>query len=629
MKRKKLWLTAVAALLLLVALALPALAQDVVRAEVDRSRLTTDETLLLTVAVDMAAGDPAAPALPTLDGFELLGSVQGTQISIVNGDMSRQTVFQYRLRPTQTGTLTIPPISVSVNGQTYATEAIAVEVTQGTGRPAPANPGFPNFSMPGMPNLPNLPNLPSMPNFPSLPTQPGNPSQPSQTLDPAQVPPALNGQDFFATAAVDKTMPYQGEQVVYTFRFYQAVELFEQPDYQPPSFTGLWSEQVADQIVYEGEVNGRNYRMTEVKTVLFPTVVGEITIDPAKLVIPGGFFNAGQTLSTEPIALTVRPLPAGAPADFQGAVGQFDVTAAVDTAAAQVGETVTLHVTISGQGNLETLADPAWQPGPQWRAFDSQATVETDFIDGKLQGTRTYEQVLVPTAAGELTLPAIRFSYFNPETGAYETAQTQPTTVQVAGDAGGDDSSNAQVAPVGGAGESAAPANLALRPNKAAPGGGSGPLTGSPIYWLLWLAPLLVLAGHFGWQRVRASRRENADVRRSQRAADVAQRALKQAERQPESATAAGDILVDYLSARLGRPVAGLSHTRLDGLLREQGVDAALSERVQACLARSEMARYAPAETPLHGEALPAETAAVIDALEAALPPLAGRGEGK
>ncbi len=277
MKKSKVLFIGIISILLIGLLALPAGAQSPVTAEVDRNRLSTDEVLTLKVTIDSSAGQPSQPALPALDGFELLGSSSGTQISIVNGDMSMQATYSYSLHPTQAGQLVINPIAVQIDGQTYSTQPIMIEVSQGTGQVQPApNQGIP--AMPGFPTRPNSPGFPTIPGFPNLnnlfQNMPSTGSLGNQAppLDPADAPTELVGQAFFIEAEVDNPNPYQGEQVIYTFRFYQAESLFDQPEYQPPSFSGFWSEeQSEDQTNYTTEAAGRAYRVTELQTVLFPT----------------------------------------------------------------------------------------------------------------------------------------------------------------------------------------------------------------------------------------------------------------------------------------------------------------------------------------------------------------------
>ncbi len=627
MKRVKVITIGIISILLIGLLALPAGAQSPVTVNVDRTSLSTDEVLTLQVIVNSDAGQPSQPVLPPLDGFELLGSSSGTQISIVNGDMSTQVIYSYSLHPTQKGQLVINPITIQIDGQMYSSQPIQIEVSQGTGQIQPA----PSQGIPSMPNFPTRPNMPNNPGFPNLnnlllgmPGMPSNVPNQAPPLDPADAPTELTGQDFFIEAEVDNLNPYQGEQVIYTFRFYQAESLFDQPEYQSPSFTGFWSEEQSDsQTDYTTEAAGRAYRVTELQTVLFPTVVGEVTIEPASLTIPGDFFTRGAELQTEAITMNVRSLPDGAPANFLGAVGQFDIKANTDTVSTEVNETVTLNVTLSGQGNINGVSDPQWTEGPEWRAFDSEATVNAQFTNGVMSGVRNYERLLVPTQPGELLLPAIEFSFFNTQTESYETATSEPIIVSVTGDVG---SGATQILPDGGAG---ATVNTAVvnpsipdfRPNK--PTSELGHSSGAPLlenagYWLLWMLPLFLIVGSFGLSRFRQQRLATADIRRSKSAAKRAYQALYEARNRPqnEANDTAGMILTRYLEEKLDINMVGKTQPRLHQILLEQNLDPQLAERVQNCLMLSEMGRYAPTDTKSEGSNLLDETEQVIAELE-------------
>lgn len=613
MSRTKIIAIAVMSVALLGALVLPGLAQSPITAEVDRTYLSTEELLTLVVSVDTSTGDAdSAPQLPALGGFEVLSTSSGKQVSLVNGAMRVANFFQYTLHPTQSGTLVIDPITVQIGGQTYQTQPITIEVTQGTGQMQPSNPTLPGFgSLPGFGNLPGFGSLPGMGSLP------GNPGSGLPQGDPASAPAELNGQTYFVEAEIDNPTPYQGEQVLYTFRFYQAESLFDQPSYEPPAFTGFWSDQEPQQTEYALEVNGRSYRVTELTTAIFPTVVDELTIEPARLVIPDDFFTRGGTLSTQPIPVSVQPLPANAPATFSGAVGQFEIQSTVDKTATDVNDTVTLTLQLNGRGNLTTAPDPVWEAGPAWRAFDSQASVDTQFSDGVLHGTKTIEYVLVPTQGGDHILPAIEYTYFDPATESYVTIATEPIIVTVAGEA-------APVAPaVNGAGSplTTAPVGLELRPQKPAVSSWSNTATlpARSGYWLLWLLPLALIAGGIGWSRYSRHRQATADVRRSSQAAKKAHQALQAARKRAAADGEAGQILLTYLAEKLNCPVTGLTQSSLGALLAVQGADTALIARAQNVLTLSEMGRYAPSGFDLAGGDLLQETAAVINALDEAL----------
>lgn len=609
MKKSKIIFIAVMIVLVLGLLVLPAFGQSPITAEIDRNNISTDEAIILMVSIDTSAGPSSQPGLPPMPDFQIVGTSSGTQMQMINGTTTVKSTYNYTLRPLQAGTLTIDPITVLVNGQSYTSQPISVNVSQGTGNRQPA----PN---PSMSSLQGLGSLSSLLNGAGL-LAPGSSAPP---LDPADAPTELVGQDFFIEGEVSNPNPYQGEQVMYTFRFYQAANLYDQPTFEPPAFSGFWSEQLEGQKEYTTEAAGRRYRVTELQTLLFPTSVGEATIDPAQLTIPGGFFDRGQVLRTQPVALTIRPLPAGAPADFQGAVGQFVIQAAVDKSEVEVNDTVNLNVGIGGFGNIEALPDPVWNEGSAWRAFDSKAKTETEIVEAKLGGTRTYERVLLPTIPGEQTLPGLTYSFFNPETETYETVTTDPIVVNVTGTVG---ANQAPVVAATSDSSFAMPAGAEqLRPNKPAAAvstTSSTLLTQNGVYWMLWLLPLILIGGVFSWGQYRQHHDANADLRRSNKAAHKAKSALRQARKEPATANvAAGRILSGYITDKLNRSIDGLTTKNLAELLGTHGIEAALTDRVTTCLALSEMGRYAPSGTNLADNNLLSETEQLIDALDAA-----------
>lgn len=594
-----------------------------VTATVDRNTVGIGETLTLTIAVEGANGQPD---LPPLDDFQVVGSSSSMQMQTINGATVVQSVTQYALQPLRTGELTIPAFQMVVGGQAVGnTDPIQITVTQEPSAPAQPQPGaLPQlfqggadpFDLFGLLDhmLQTGPGSGSMPGFGQMP------AMPSRSLPEIAAPDALQGQDYYAEAFVDTDTPYQGEQVLYTLRLYRALENFGQIEYKAPIFTGFWSEQAPDQKDYTTQAGGRAYMVSELQHVLFPTVAGQTTIDPARFTLPGAFLGAsGSEVASAPVTLNVQPLPAGAPASFQGAVGQFSMESDVNPTDVKVGDAVTQRVTISGAGNVEQITDPVWAEDAAWRAFDSKASTDSELQNGQLTGVRRIERVLVPTQAGQLTLPGAEYSYFDPAAGEYRTLASEPAVLTVAPDP------NAPAAqPPAAPGQPAAAAVAVhpdLRPIKVAAASqglvATPSLPQQPAYWALWALPVALVAGQYTWQRRQRFNRANAAALHSQRAAKQAGRALRDAEKRPDLADqAAGRILVEYLDAKLLQPVTGMTRQALGDLLLLRGVSPDLAGRVQALLTRCEAGRYAPAGFAADGSDLLAETQQVIDELE-------------
>ncbi len=503
--------------------------QETIVAQVDRTTLSTDEMLTLTVTINAASMNSPTPSLPNLQGFNIMGTSTSSQMSMINGAVSSRLSHLYRLQPYEAGDLVIEPIHVTMNGQTFSTEPIVVHVVQGTGAPGTGAPAA------------------------AQPVQPQ-----SQSSPPAA---ELRGQDMFIEAVVDNPRPYVGEQVVYTFRFYRAVNLSGQPQYAAPSFQGFWSEHETEQSDYRVQASGRVYQVAEIRTILFPSVVGPVTIEPAGLTTPGSLFRRGSTLQTQPIALDVQPLPPTAPEGFNGAVGQFTLTGTVDATESKVNEPLTWQVTLSGRGNLNATPDPIWPEMPGWRDFETESTVHTQVRDGEAVGSRVYERLLVPSVEGESTIPALAYIYFDPVAGAYQTISTEPVSVSIAAGEAQPATTVGSSLPVGGAKEDVAQAATDIRHLKPVPSGlasAEQPVTRSGLYWAAWAFPVFGVLGYWVWQRRQRYWENNLGLARSSQARRKAKKALALARKQKGDAySAAGQILTTYLADKLDRPVAG------------------------------------------------------------------------
>jgi hypothetical protein len=129
--------------------------------------------------------------------------------------------------------------------------------------------------------------------------------------------------------------------------------------------------------------------------------------------------------------LEVRPLPrAGQPRGFSGAVGQFELRAALPAGDARVSEPITLRFTLSGHGDLDRVQVPGVPDSADFKAYPPSVAADPG-ADGKKPATQTFEQVIVPLRAGQLTLPPVEVPVFDPVAGRYTTLATAPLSLVV------------------------------------------------------------------------------------------------------------------------------------------------------------------------------------------------------
>ena len=374
-------------------------------ADVDRTTLTMNDTLMLQLTFSGGRLSIPQPSLSSIPGFRATFAGQSQNISYINGQVTSQVVFSFALAPQSPGEHVIPAISMTVGGQTLTTNPIPIKVLSGSAGPAPAG---------------------------------GN------TQDTGV---AHGGRNLFVTTTVDKKTVTVGEQLTLLFRFYSRAPLLSQPRYQPPDTTGFMSEDLPPQRQYVTILQGVRYQVVELATALFPTSSGKFTIGPAALECnvqdfsdPFGdgffqnFFHQGQpvTLRSDPLVVSVQPVPEqGRPASFRGDVGRFDMTARFDKKAAQVHEPLTLTVTVSGEGNVKALSAPPLPEIKEFKTYETLSSLNIEKKAGRLQGSKVFTTVMKPEVSGELTFPALSLSFYDPQARTFRTVSSQPLRVRV------------------------------------------------------------------------------------------------------------------------------------------------------------------------------------------------------
>ncbi|MDX2169383.1 MAG: BatD family protein, partial [Deltaproteobacteria bacterium] len=361
-------------------------------------------------------GEPTGPvSLPEIEGLRLLGAPsQSTSLAILNGQRSASTTFSYPVRAERSGTVHLPGLRVPTSAGTATVDAIDIEVQQAALRDADGS---------------------------STPIEDAVQAR----LTPSTMTPWA-GQVFDLDFTLALTGNRRGE-VVGTPTWSANA-----PSAEP------WSD---GQAVRTGSGSGVRFRTR----VAAPTHAGRTTIAPATqdMRVESGrpqepfggrdpfaalrgrfggadlfdsFFSRPQmaevSAQSNAVQLDVRPLPAGAPADFSGAVGEFTLETTLSPEAPKTGEPVTWTLTLKGTGNWPSVVLPARAVPAELRTL--QPKQRREFADGaRFAGTLSEDLVLVPNQPGELNLAPVRFTYFSPISGRYETAEARPPHIAVSG----------------------------------------------------------------------------------------------------------------------------------------------------------------------------------------------------
>jgi hypothetical protein len=539
---------------------------------VNDTHYSTDELVVLSVTVIDDSPQQPRPILPPLDGLAVTDFDIATTVNMVQGQIQTQVIYTYNLQPLRTGTLTIPPIPVKIDNRVYRSAPISIIVTQGAA-PAPS---------------------------------PGNAVTPSDITPPS----GLTGQDFFVESVVDVSKPYIGQQLIYTFRFYQAIQLYRPPQYEMPIFNGFETMGLPVQ-EYNLDLAGRTYLISEIRTALFPKTTGTMEIGPARLMVPGNFFEKPMELYTDPITLEVQTLPDQAPPGFNGAVGQYTMEAWFSPEVAIINQPSSFSVAITGIGNIHALPQPIWPPLHQWRTYDSLSSLSSEMKEGQMTGTRVYELLIIASQTGDLTIPPATLVYFDPVAAEYRTITTKPLTVRVIPAPTPDPAAEATAmaalptpAPVMPNPDELDPA--AVQDTSLVNPGLTDSLesdwqfilpVGLVLFWTLCGAVPLAMAigaGSVWWwqkrqQRIKAETEALKTPRQKMHPALIT--TLSGNDNNYKIVSLG---LNSYLSEKLQQPTKGLTRTELARRLQGQGVSQKLIDRVNEYLAESELGRYGP-----------------------------------
>ena len=569
----------------------PAAAQDVsVRATLDKTRVAEGDEVVLSVEIAAPSmGRVAPPDVSRLTDFEIVGGPSSSsRFQWINGRTWSTLTFAYVLRPRRVGSNTVPSLALLVQGRTYRTEPIGLEVEAGGGtrvQPGPSYGGPPR-------------------------TAPGTAPGPG-----AQRPPAGRAQDVRVRAEVDRRTAFVGQQVTAHFLLDTQTEILNLQQKEAPTFPGFWAEEIKvpeNLDMKRVQLDGQPYvEYTLLKRALFPTTSGALTIpavayqvtvrrrsqDP----IDAFFFTPTETITrkSEPIRIDVLPLPAASrPPGFSGAVGNFSLSVTADRQEAQVGDAIGVKVRIAGEGNLDAVSAPAIPELSDFKRYDPKVTSSAALQGDRLRGDKVWDYVLIPLAPGAQSIPAVTFSFFDPRGGAYRTLSSDPIPVQVARGTAGPGSPLPVLAQ-----SDVRALRRDIHHIKTAPGGledRSRPLYRSPLFAVLVLLPLAADLGILTVVRGRDRLRSNARQRRERKARALARRRLKEARKRLAPATSrafyaeVARALTEYVADKFDTAASGLTHERIEELLTTRGAPPEARAAFHRCLEACDYARFAP-----------------------------------
>ena len=371
-----------------------------VTASVDANQLAVNETFTFKIEAKDADNLPRINLSPLEKNFTIVsGPAQQTSYQWINGKATSSKTLTWTLVPNKKGQLTIPTLIVTVDGKKLKTKPIRINVKES-----------------------------------------------------GQV---VNKDELFLLAEIDQDDVYVGEQVTVTYKLYTRVQMSLE-DINYPESVGFWTEELSvprPPRFNQTTISGVVYNVaTLYKVALFPTKIGELELSPMTVrvnvqlqkkrkrqrsVFDDPFFNSffnetvQKVLRTEARRIRVKPYPAGQPANFTGAVGEFKLTASVDTDKVKANEAVTYYVELQGTGNLNMFSLPKLNFPETMEVFPPTASFKQKQLWDQFTGNMKWEYILIPRQAGRVFLPRIELAYFSPKDEQFHSIRSRSVELNI------------------------------------------------------------------------------------------------------------------------------------------------------------------------------------------------------
>jgi len=546
-------------------------AQVQFKTKVSKKTLGLNERLRVDFSMN-TDGDNFKP--PSFNGFDVVaGPNQSVSQSWSQGKRSFDKTFSYFLTPKRKGKIMLESASIEIEGKTYKTNTIVINVTKEIAKPK----------------------------------------------DPNSI---VASDNIHLVAEVSKTNPYLNEAISVVYKLYVApntgVSNWRETD--DPEFDDFWSQSINPKglKIERGKYKGEDYQYVVLRRmVLYPQKTGKLILEPLKLDVTADIPTRrrdifGQRLMSKvnvPVTagkriINVKPLPeAGKPSDFSGAVGDFKFNLSTSKSQLNANESLQAKVSVSGKGNLKLLTLPKLTLPNSLEVYEPEhkETVRTN-LNG-MQGEVSDSYTIVPQYKGKYPIPTISFSYFDLKTESYKRISSKTSII------------NVLEGPVYGASDNNLTAeggekqNVILKNNqfafiKTEPNFISKhqkPFFKSTVFWASLLSPLLAIPLAIVFRRKREKRAGDVVGNRLRKADKLSRKYLGEAKKnlgQKEAFYVALEkALHNYLKAKLNIETSDFSKDKIKVLLLEKKVQPNVVNDFESILKNCELARYTPITT--------------------------------
>jgi hypothetical protein len=491
----------------------------------------------------------------------------------MNGVRSFSKTYSYFLAPKKTGRFAIGQASIEIDGETYKTVPVAVEITSAVQRP----------------------------------------NDPDNAVGVAD-------DNIHLVAEISKTNPYLNEAITVVYKLYVSPNtgVSNWREIDNPKYNSFWSQNIdmKGMKVENGTYNGKEYRYVVLrKTVLYPQKTGKLEIEPLSLDLTvevptnrrdifGGrlMTQVHKTVSAGSKSINVKSLPEqGKPADFTGAVGDFSFKVTTSKTDLNATESLNATVQVSGNGNLKLFQLPKLTLPSSLEVYEPEhdENVRTD-LNG-MQGSISDDYTIVPQFKGKYPVKSISFSYFDLKSERYKTITSGDIVIDVLEGPTNASTSDNNFVTSGNGKQRVVMSDNQFAFVKTDPNFASIKpeyFFNTNLFWASLITPLLLIPLAIVLRRKKHERDADVYGNKIRKADRLAKKYLGEAKKalgkKEEFYVALEKALHNYLKAKLHIETSEMSKERISTLLSQKGVDAETITEFSGILKNCELARYTP-----------------------------------
>lgn len=390
--------------------------------EISKASISRYEPLILTVSIEDGEGKPS---VSENEDFKVAGESVFHSTEIINFNVQTKKTFSYTLIPKRTGNLKTPVVFVESDGQTYEAPSKDVVVSDSIAPSVPGNPVPPSPFGFGEDDEDDISNL-----FQRLNQMQRRVLGEEQSRFPYPFRRIFN--EVFLDAEIFDTDIFVNQQALYNVDLYTPADFPVEIRAIPSVNEGVLIQQIEPIQTLPFEKDGVSYIINRISFALYPMRSGEMTIKPFNVTYLSRL-EGWKSLMTKEFTLSISELPTPYPEDFSQGIGEFELSVKADTETAEVSKPFSLTLSVSGKGNASSvnLSAPIVEGANK---FDSSETVKKIISGENLIETKELKVTLVPERSGEIEIPALSVSFFDPNFKRYYSKSSAPIKLKVIGE---------------------------------------------------------------------------------------------------------------------------------------------------------------------------------------------------